>query len=125
MSASAAPLILIVDDDAAVLNSLGFLLEAEGFKVRTHGDVGELLLDEGMPAPDCLVLDYSMPVMNGLDVLRWLREKKVKAPAILITGHPDRKLSRRALAAGFSKVVEKPLLGTRLADDIREVLGAG
>jgi FixJ family two-component response regulator len=57
-------------------------------------------------------------------VLRWLREKKVKAPAILITGHPDHKLSRRALAAGFSKVVEKPLLGTRLADDIREVLVA-
>jgi FixJ family two-component response regulator len=124
MSASAAPLILIVDDDAAVLNSLGFLLEAEGFKVRTLSDVG-MLLGKPMPDPDCLVLDYSMPVMNGLDVLRWLREKKVKAPAILITDHPASKLSRRALAAGFSKVVEKPLLGTRLADDIREVLLAG
>jgi len=125
MSASATPLILIVDDDAAVLNSLGFLLEAEGFKVRTLGDVGELLLYEGRPDPDCLILDYSMPVMNGLDVLRWLREKKVKAPAILITGHPDCKLCGRALAAGFSKVVEKPLLGTRLADDIRELLRVG
>jgi FixJ family two-component response regulator len=125
MNASTTPLILIVDDDAAVLNSLGFLLGAEGFKVRTLGDVGELLLDQGMPDPDCLILDYSMPVMNGFDVLRWLRERKVNAPAILITGRPDGKLSKRALAAGFSKVVEKPLLGTQIVDDVREVLRAG
>jgi FixJ family two-component response regulator len=125
MKASAIPLILIVDDDAAVLNSLGFLLEAEGFKVRALGDVGELLLSEPMPDPDCLVLDYCMPVMNGLDVLRWLREKNIRAPAILITGRPDLKLCNRALEAGFAKVVEKPLLGIRIADDIREVMVAG
>jgi FixJ family two-component response regulator len=125
MKASAVPLILIVDDDAAVLNSLGFLLQAEGFRVRALCDVGELLLSEPMPDPDCLILDYCMPVMNGLDVLRWLREKKIKAPAILITDHPDRKLSKRALAVGFAKVVEKPLLAARLADDIREVIHAG
>jgi two-component system response regulator FixJ len=124
MHSEAAPLILIVDDDAAVLNSLGFMLEAEGFQVRTLGDVGELLLSDTLPTADCLVVDYSMPVMNGFDVLHWLRERQVKAPAILITGHLDRKLHGRALAAGFAKVVEKPLLDTRLADDIREVLVA-
>jgi FixJ family two-component response regulator len=124
MSASAAPLILVVDDDAAVLNSLGFLLEAEGFEVRTLGDVGELLLAEPMPDPACLILDYCMPVMNGLDVLEWLRGRNIRAPAILITGRLDLKLCSRALAAGFAKVVEKPLLATRLADDIREVLVA-
>jgi FixJ family two-component response regulator len=123
MSSNTAPLVLIVDDDAAVLNSLGFMLETEGFKVRTLGDVGELLLlAASTPAPDCLVVDYSMPVMNGFDVLRWLRDKQVNAPAILITGHPDRGLRGRALEAGFARVVEKPLLDTQLADDIREIL---
>jgi FixJ family two-component response regulator len=122
MKTSFAPLILIVDDDAAVLNSLGFLLEAEGFEVCALGDVGELLLSEQMPDPDCLILDYYMPVMNGMDVLRWLRERNIRAPAILITGRPDHKLCKRALAAGFAKVVEKPLLSTRLADEIREVI---
>ena len=124
MYLDAAPLILIVDDDAAVLNSLGFMLETEGFNVRTLGDVGELLLAESMPDPDCVVLDYTMPVMNGFDVLRWLREKKVNAPAILITGHHDRRLLTRALEVGFAKVIEKPLLDSRLADDIREILKA-
>jgi CheY-like chemotaxis protein len=65
-----------------------------------------------------------MPVMNGFDVLQWLREKRVEAPAILITAHPDRMLRGRALAAGFARVVEKPLLDTELVDDIREVMVA-
>jgi two-component system, LuxR family, response regulator FixJ len=121
-SPGATPLILVVDDDAAVLNSLGFMLESEGFKVRALGDIGELLLEEFRPQPDCLVVDYGMPAMNGFDVLHWLREKKVKAPAILITGRCNGRLRDRALAAGFSRVVEKPLLGVKLADDIRELL---
>jgi two-component system, LuxR family, response regulator FixJ len=119
---AAAPLILIVDDDAAVLNSLCFLLETEGFEVRAFGEIGELLSTEVMPKPDCLILDHSMPVMNGFDVLFCLREKNIKAPAILITSHPDRMLRNRALAAGFSRVVEKPLLGDQLVDGIREIV---
>ncbi|MFI5013344.1 MAG: response regulator transcription factor [Hyphomicrobiales bacterium] len=120
----AVPLILIVDDDAAVLNSLSFMLEAEGFEVRAFGDIGELIAAESMPKVDCLILDYRMPVMNGFDVLQWLREQKVTAPAILITGHPDRTLRSRARAAGFARVVEKPLLENELVDDIRQVLPA-
>ncbi len=97
--------------------------EQKEFKVRGRsGDIRDLLLEEFRPQPDCLVVDYGMPVMNGFDVLHWLREKKVNAPAILITGRPNDGLRDRALAAGFSRVVEKPLLGVKLADDIREVL---
>jgi FixJ family two-component response regulator len=118
----AQPLILIVDDDAAVLNSLTFMLETEGFAVCAFGDIGELLTAESLPNADCLVVDYVMPVMNGFDVLQWLRGRSITAPAILITGHPDRTLCCRALAAGFTRVLEKPLLEDRLVEDIRQLL---
>jgi two-component system, LuxR family, response regulator FixJ len=111
-----------VDDDAAVLNSLSFMLETEGFAVCAFGDIGELLLIDCVPKADCLVVDYRMPVMDGFDVLRWLRAQSVTAPAILITGFSDHALLERALAAGFTRVVEKPLLEDRLVDDIRQLL---
>jgi CheY-like chemotaxis protein len=60
--------------------------------------------------------------MDGFDVLRWLREQSVTAPAILVTGQSDKILCTRALAAGFTRVVEKLLLEERLVDDIRQLL---
>ena len=125
MGSEAAPLIIVVDDDAAVLNSLSFMLEAEGFKVRAFGDIGELIMAAPMPDAACLILDYAMPAMNGFGVLQWMRERQIKAPAILITARHDRHLRSRALAAGFSRVVEKPLLDHALIDDVRHAIDAG
>ena len=78
-------LILVVDDDTAVLNSLGFMLETEGFEVSTFSDIGELLHADSIREANCLVVDYLMPAMNGFDVLRALRNRQITAPAILIT----------------------------------------
>ncbi|MGC1576717.1 MAG: response regulator [Beijerinckiaceae bacterium] len=116
--------ILVVDDDPAVLSSLSFMLEAEGFEVLAIGDVGDLLSCGSICQQDCVVLDYAMPVMNGFDVLQWLRDKKINAPAIMITARPEARLRERALQAGFARVVEKPLLDRALADDIRQVIGS-
>jgi FixJ family two-component response regulator len=118
------PSILIIDDDPAVLGSLSFMLEAEGFNVCAVGSVCELLSCESISEHDCLVVDYWMPVMNGFDVLRWLRDRKVDAPAVMITARPEVKLRERALEAGFVRVVEKPLLDRALADDIRQVIAS-
>jgi two-component system, LuxR family, response regulator FixJ len=112
-------LILVVDDDTAVLNSLGFMLETEGFEVRAFSDIGELLHADSIHEANCLVVDYLMPVMNGFDVLRSLRKKQITAPAILITARSDKTLVGRAAAAGFARVVEKPLLENELVDSIR------
>jgi CheY-like chemotaxis protein len=120
----AKPSILIVDDDPAVLSSLSFMLEAEGFEVCAIGDVGELLSCKSIGEHDCLVLDYWMPVMNGFDVLRWLRDRMVDAPAVMITARPEATLRSRALEAGFARVIEKPLLDRALADDIKQVIGS-
>jgi two-component system, LuxR family, response regulator FixJ len=115
------PLVLIIDDDAAVLRSLGFLLETEGYAVIACGDVGELLSLE-IPRPRCLIIDFRMPVMNGFDVLRWLRGKNIDAPAILITGRLDASLHKLAIARGFVRVLEKPVLGNTLTEVVRDVI---
>ena len=114
-------LILVVDDDTAVLNSLGFMLETEGFEVCAFSDIGELLHADSIREANCLVVDYRMPAMNGFDVLRALRRRRITAPAILITPRCDETLLGRAVAAGFARVVEKPHLEDELVRAIREL----
>ena len=121
MVSRAPVVILVVDDDTAVLNSLGFMLETEGFEVRAFSDIGELLHADSIHEANCLVVDYRMPAMNGFEVLRSLRKRQITAPAILITARSDRTLVGHAEAAGFARVVEKPLLEDELVDSIREL----
>jgi two-component system, LuxR family, response regulator FixJ len=76
-----------VDDEPAVLVSLRFLLEAEGFAVKTFTS-GPHLLSSKLPGPaDCLVIDYKMTAMNGLELVRELKGRGVDTPIILITVH--------------------------------------
>jgi two-component system, LuxR family, response regulator FixJ len=118
----ASHVMLVIDDDDAVRNSLKFSLEVEGFKVRAYSDAQELLNEDSLPPSSCLVTDYYMPVMNGLALVAELRDRHMSIPTILITTHPSQDLRNRAEAAGIS-IVEKPLLGSRLLDTIREALG--
>ena len=115
------PTILVVDDDAAVCNSLKFSLELEGFSVRTYPSGRELLRDRDIPDYGCLVIDYSLPEMNGLELLKQMRRHDCALPAILTTTHVSASLRERADAAGMS-VVEKPLIGSGLIDAINDVL---
>jgi FixJ family two-component response regulator len=114
--------ILIVDDDPAVRDALKFSLELEGFKVRTCRDGLELLAHQCLPKSDCIILDYKMPGLDGLNVLRQLAERKVKVPVILITGPVTENLRERAIRAGACLVLEKPLLDGALTDRIRELV---
>jgi len=116
------PLVLVVDDDAAVRNSLRFSLQIEGFAVSDFRDGNELLSQAELPRSDCLVVDYHLPGMSGLEVLNQLRERHVSVPAILITSHPSPILRERAAAAG-ARIVEKPLLGDALIESVRDLLG--
>ena len=114
-------LVLVVDDDAAVLNSLGFMLETEGFEVCAFSDIDELLHADSIREANCLVVDYRMPAMDGFDVLRSLRRRRITAPAILITSRSEETLVKRAVAAGFAQVVEKPHLEDELVGAIRKL----
>jgi len=100
--------VFVVDDDPDVLFSLRFLLETEGFNVRTFAD-GATLLEGCRPAPDdCLVIDYKMPGMDGLELVGRLREREVTAPIVLVTAYPSASLSAKAAASGVRHVVQKP-----------------
>ena len=120
----APPVVAVVDDDAAVCNSLKFSLELEGFSVRTYGSGAELLNAGDIGACDCFVVDEKMPGMSGLEVIAQMRDRHVSAPAILIISQPSPRVSARA-AKSQVPIVEKPLLGNTLVDKIREACGRG
>jgi FixJ family two-component response regulator len=115
--------VLVVDDDPAVLGSLKFSLEIEGYQVTTFANAVEVL-DAGMPPVACLVIDHNLPGMNGLDLLDELRRRGAGMAAVLITSHPPFALRERAAAAGVT-IIEKPLLGNSLIDAIRTVTASG
>ncbi len=122
MSSAHKPAVYVVDDDVGVLGSLRFLLETDGFEVRTFRS-GTALLSATQPADvDCLVIDYKMPDMNGLDLVAQLRSNNVGAPVVLITGYPDDKIAERATTAGIERVLLKPLLGDSLAKHIKSAI---
>lgn len=113
--------IYVVDDDAAVLGSLRFLLETDGFAVRTFRSGAAVLNAALSTEVDCFVIDYKMPDMNGIDLAARLRDLNITTPVILITGYPDQQITARALAAGVNHVLRKPLLDDSL---VKRITGA-
>lgn len=109
---------MIVDDDPGALASLRFLLESEGYAVRAFHDGPGLLAALPDGRASCLIIDVKMPGMDGLDVVRRLRELRVEAPVILVTGHPDPTIAARAKAAGL-ELIEKPLSQDMLLNAVR------
>lgn len=107
----------MVDDHEAVRTSLKFALEIEGLEVRLYGGPDELLSDADLPALGCLIINFQMPVMSGLELIARLRDRHISMPAILITGYSNKHLRERAVVAGVS-IVEKPFFGSHLIDCI-------
>ena len=116
------PRILLVDDDPAIRASLRFSLELEGYEVATFAAAGDLLAAPQISASDCLVIDYRLPGMDGLELVEVLRGRGVTLPAILITTTPSRRVRARAAALG-APLIEKPLLCDGLTAAIRVLCG--
>jgi two-component system, LuxR family, response regulator FixJ len=116
------PIIAVVDDDAAVRNSLKFSLEIDGFTIRTYASAEEFLGSGDLANFQCLVVDQDMPRMTGLELVTALRTRGVKVPALLISGHLTPAVTRQASVAGIP-IVEKPFLGNELIESIRAAVG--
>ena len=102
--------------------SLRFLLETEGFNVRTFAS-GPALLAEGLPGPgDCLVVDYKMAEMDGFDLIERLRSQRVSAPVVLVTAYPGPVVSARAESSGVRHIVLKPHIEDSLIAHVRAAM---
>src|ERR1700682_2171678 len=118
-SSTTMPVVYVVDDDSDVLGSLRFLLETDGFSVRTFHSGAALLNGIVTGEVDCFVIDYKMPNMSGINLAGRLRNRDIDAPIILITGYPDGNILEKAAAAGIHHVLLKPHLEESLATHIR------
>ena len=121
MSKLAGP-VIVVDDDAAVRNSLKFALELEGLSVHLFKDGAELLAEPDLPQDGCFVIDYNMPGMTGIELMDRLRLRRIDNPAILIASRISDDLYGKAARSGFSRILEKPLHDSELLDSIHAAL---
>jgi two-component system, LuxR family, response regulator FixJ len=114
------PVVAVIDDDAAVCESTRFLLEAYDFEVLTYLSGADFLGDN--PDIACLIVDYQLPGLNGLEFVSELRRRGSPAPAIMITATTDPTVERRAAALGIGEVLQKPLSNRMLLRAVRERL---
>jgi len=116
------PLVMIVNDDAAVLDALQFVLQLEGLEVQLHNNGMQLLENRDLPHADCLILKDRMPGMDGFELLRSLPARQVYAPALLLTREASPALRARAHTAGVKVVLEMPILDNALVEAVLDAL---
>ena len=103
------PVVFIVDDDVSVRESLDLLVQSAGWRPETFASAGAFLARPRLDAPSCLVLDVSLPDLNGLELQRRLGEDRLELPIIFITGYGDVPMTVRAMKAGAAEFLTKPL----------------
>jgi FixJ family two-component response regulator len=122
MKADNAPVVFVVDDDAAARSAIESLLQSVGLKVETFGSAPAFLERELPDAPRCLVLDVRLPRVSGIELQRQLTARGVAIPVIFITGHGDIPMSVEAMKAGAMEFLTKPFRGQVLLDAIHNAI---
>jgi CheY-like chemotaxis protein len=103
------PLIAVIDDDEPIRKALSRLLRTSGLRVQTFSS-GQAFLESLLEGqPDCAVLDFHMPDLNGLDVLNELRSRQLNLPVIIITAYDEPSVRANCRAAGASGYLSKPI----------------
>jgi FixJ family two-component response regulator len=104
-----APVVFVVDDDVSVRESLESLIRWEGWQVETFASAREFLERPASRAPSCLVLDVSLPDLNGLDLQRAIAPERSEMPIIFITGYGNVPMTVQAMKAGAVEFLTKPV----------------
>ncbi len=115
--------VLVVDDDISVRESLELLLRHEGMNVETFVSAQEFLSRPPVTVPSCLILDISLPGLNGLDLQKRIAMERHEMPIIFITGHGDIPMTVQAMKAGAVEFMTKPFCDELLLNAIRSALG--
>ncbi len=116
------PTVFIVDDDAGVRASIEGLLKSASLRCASFGTAEEFLRNTPLDGPSCLVLDVSLPGVNGLDVQRQLGDAGIQIPIIFITGHGDIPMTVKAMKSGAVEFLTKPFSDEGLLDAIHQAL---
>lgn len=112
------PVVIVVDDDHLVRQSLDSLFRSVDFAVRTYSSAQELLSAALPDAPVCLVMDVRMPQMGGFECRRQLLERGIDVPSIFLTGHGDIPMSVKAMKAGAVDFLTKPFREEDMLDAV-------
>ena len=116
------PIVFVVDDDVSVRESLESLIRCEGWQPETFASAQEFLDYPRVLIPNCLVLDVSLPGLNGLDLQRRIAGERTDMPIIFITGHGDVPMTVQAMKAGAVEFLTKPFSDDVLLTAIRAAL---
>ena len=116
------PIVFVVDDDVSVRESLESLIRCEGWQPETFASAQEFLDYPRVLIPNCLVLDVSLPGLNGLDLQRIVADERTDMPIIFITGHGDVPMTVQAMKAGAVEFLTKPFNDDVLLTAIRAAL---
>jgi RNA polymerase sigma factor (sigma-70 family) len=119
------PLVLILDDDAAVRRSLARLIRSAGFEVRTFSSAADFLENGLATQPGCLVVDVRMPGLSGLELQEMLAGAGWAAPIVFITGHADVPTSVRAMRGGAVNFLQKPFEDDEILGAVQEAVDRG
>jgi FixJ family two-component response regulator len=119
---SAMPIVFIVDDDVSVRESLELLVRNENWKPETFASALEFLNHPRALVPSCLILDLSLPGLNGLELQKQLAVERSNTPIIFITGYGDVPKTVQAMKAGALEFLTKPLNNDVLVSAIRKAL---
>jgi FixJ family two-component response regulator len=115
------PIVFVVDDDVSVRESLELLIKHAGWKPELFASAQDFLSRPRVSVPNCLVLDVSLPGLNGLELQRQLTDRG-DMPIIFITGYGDVPTTVRAMKAGAVEFLTKPFRDDVLLDAIRDAI---
>lgn len=119
---SATPIVFIVDDDISVRESLELLVRSEGWLAETFESAQKFLARARALTPSCLVLDFSLPGLNGLELQKRVASERTDMPIIFITGHRDVPLTVQAMKGGAVEFLTKPFSNDVLLTAIRHAI---
>jgi FixJ family two-component response regulator len=116
------PIVFVVDDDISVRESLELLIRCEGWRPETFASPQEFLARPRAPVTSCLVLDFSLPGLNGLELQQRVAAERSAMPIIFITGYGDVPITVQAMKAGAVEFLTKPFSDDVLVSAIRSAL---
>ena len=119
---NATPVVFVVDDDVSVRESLELLIRCEGWHPETFDSAQKFLSRPTVPVPSCLVLDVSLPGLNGLELQKRVAAERSEMPIIFITGYGDVPTTVQAMKAGAVEFLTKPFNDDVLLSAIRQAL---